>query len=557
MRRVLTATTAVAAVTACLIVRPAYAGPAIPGEREFLVLYADDTSAGTARAAVRAAGGTVLEENTQIGYATVRTADTGFVPAVLRAEALAGVAPNRPVAAVPKDNEAADAGDLAAAAAPEPSATGSKGLGKPVAERQWDMRQIQTAEAHAVTKGDKRVLVGVMDTGIDASHPDIAPNFDRALSRNFTTDIPEDANGVTIDGPCATEPDKDCVDPADIDENEHGTHIASTIAAPDDGVGITGVAPNVTLVNLRTGQDSGQFFLKPTLDALVYAADNGIDVVNMSYYLDPWAWNCPNDPTATLEQQAQQRTVIRAVNRALRYAHDKGVTLIAAAGNDQVDYTKVLTDSTSPNFASVRGEEPTTRRIPPSCVSQPSEGQHVIPVSATGISGRKAYYSSFGLGYIKLAAPGGDKVDTPDGKVDDEIGIWAAYPENVGKAAGTIRRDGTPAVPYVVKQDNAYYASLQGTSMAAPHVAGVAALIVSRFGAEDPVHGGLTLDPDDVEKRLLASAVPQPCPDPATYTYTWNLGGTTTDSTTQTCEGTKADNGFFGRGLTNARDAVS
>ncbi|GAB2816605.1 S8 family serine peptidase [Actinocorallia aurea] len=556
MRRVLTATTAVAAVTACLIVRPAHAGPAIPGEREFLVLYAEDTPVGTARAAVRAAGGTVLEENTELGYATVRTADTDFVPSVLRAEALAGVAPNRPVAAVPQGG---DPSDLAAgsAASPEPSATGAQGPGKPVAERQWDMRQIQTAEAHAVTKGDKRVLVGVMDTGIDASHPDIAPNFDRALSRNFTTDVPSDANGVEIDGPCSTEPDQSCADPADIDENEHGTHIASTIAAPDDGVGITGVAPNVTIVNLRTGQDSGQFFLKPTLDALVYAADNGIDVVNMSYYLDPWAWNCPNDPGATLEQKAQQRTVIRAVNRALRYAHERGVTLIAAAGNDKSDYTKVITDSGSPNFASVPGEEPRTREVPPSCVSQPSEGQHVIPVSATGITGRKAYYSSFGLGYIKLAAPGGDKVDTPDGKVDDEIGVWAAYPENVGKAAGTIRKDGTPAVPYVVKQDNAYYASFQGTSMAAPHVAGVAALIVSRFGKADAAHGGLTLDPDEVKKRLLSSAVAQPCPDPATYTYTWNLGGKTNATSTQTCEGTKADNGFFGAGVTNARNAVS
>ncbi|MDX6742451.1 S8 family peptidase [Actinocorallia sp. A-T 12471] len=555
MRRVLTATTAVAAVTACLTVQPAGAGPAISGEREFLVLYAEDTSPGTARAAVRAAGGIVLEENTTLGYATVRTAETGFVTSVLRAEALAGVAPNRPVAALPRN----DASDLSAraAATPAPTATGSTGPGKPVAERQWDMRQIQTEAAHAVTKGDKRVLVGVMDTGVDASHPDIAPNFDRTLSRNFTVDIPEDANGVEIDGPCASEPDKACTDPADIDENEHGTHIASTIAAPDDGIGITGVAPNVTIVNLRTGQDSGQFFLKPTLDALVYAADNGIDVVNMSYYLDPWAWNCANDPTASAEERAQQRTVIRAVNRALRYAHGKGVTLIAAAGNDKSDYTKVITDTTSPNFATLPGQQPRKRQVPPSCVSQPSEGQHVIPVSATGVSGRKAYYSSFGLGYIKVAAPGGDKVDNVDGRPDDEIGIWAAYPEQVGRAGGTIRADGTPAVPYVVKEGDAYYASLQGTSMAAPHAAGVAALIVSRYGQEDPVHGGLTLDPDEVERRLLGTAVPRACPDPATYTYTWDLGGEAKETSTQTCEGTRNANGFFGSGVVNANQAVS
>ena len=54
------------------------------------------------------------------------------------------------------------------------------------------------------------VLVGILDTGVDGSHPDIAPNFDAALSRNFTTDVPTDANGDAIDGPCAEEPDQSC-----------------------------------------------------------------------------------------------------------------------------------------------------------------------------------------------------------------------------------------------------------------------------------------------------------------------------------------------------------
>ncbi|MCD0450452.1 S8 family serine peptidase [Actinocorallia sp. API 0066] len=553
MRRVLTATTAVAAVTATLISPPAQAGPGTPGEREFLVLYGAGVPLDRARAAVTAAGGAVTAENTAIGFATVLTSSTRFVGDVIASQDLAGAAPNRPVAALPKEGRSGDAAE--SVRAPEPTATGSSGPVKPVAERQWDMKQINAPEAHALTKGDKGVLVGVMDTGIDASHPDIAPNFDRALSRNFTVDMPRDANGVTIDGECATDPDGSCHDPADVDENEHGTHIASTIAAPDDGVGITGVAPNVTIVNLRTGQDSGQFFLKPTLDALVYAADNGIDVVNMSYYLDPWAWNCPDDPTATPEERLQQKTVIEAVNRALRYAHGKGVTLIAAAGNDKSDYTRAIIDNASPNFASIPGQKPRKRRVPPSCVSQPSEGEHVIPVSATGITGRKAYYSSYGLGYVAVAAPGGDKVDTPDGRVDDEIGVWAAYPEQVGRAGGTIRADGTPAVPYVVKEGGAYYASLQGTSMAAPHAAGVAALIVSRYGQADPVHGGLTLDPVEVRKRLVATSVPTACPVPATYTYRWNLGEAEHTST-QTCEGTLSDNGFFGAGVINARDAV-
>jgi subtilisin family serine protease len=129
------------------------------------------------------------------------------------------------------------------------------------------------------------VLVGIIDTGIDGNHPDIAPNFSNALSRNFTTDMPD------IDGPCEY---AGCVDPANVDHDGHGTHVAGTVASPVNGLGITGVAPEATLVNIRAGQDSGYFFLGPTVDALTYAGDAGIDVVNMSFYVDPWLFNCPS-----------------------------------------------------------------------------------------------------------------------------------------------------------------------------------------------------------------------------------------------------------------------
>src|ERR671922_59941 len=77
-----------------------------------------------------------------------------------------------------------------------------------------------------------------------------------------------------------------------------------------DGGGMAGVAPNVKLVNIRAGQDSGYFFLQPSVDALTYAADIGVDVVNMSYYIDPWLFNCRNNPADSPEAQAEQRTII-------------------------------------------------------------------------------------------------------------------------------------------------------------------------------------------------------------------------------------------------------
>ncbi|MDQ3870427.1 MAG: S8 family serine peptidase, partial [Chloroflexota bacterium] len=183
-----------------------------------------------------------------------------------------------------------------------------------------------------------------MDTGIDASHPDIAPNLNVQLSRNFTVDIP------LIDGPCEEEPDGLCEDPPTVDEDGHGTHVAGIVAAPINGLGVSGVAPNVTLVNIRAGQDSGFFFLQPTLDAWTYAADVGIDVVNMSFYTDPWLYNCLNNPADSPAAQAEQALIIEASNRALDYAWSRGVTLIAAAGNSATDLGRPTFDDTSPDF---------------------------------------------------------------------------------------------------------------------------------------------------------------------------------------------------------------
>ena len=178
----------------------------------------------------------------------------------------------------------------------------------PLAGAQWDMQMIHatTTGSYARQQGSKAVRVGILDTGVDASHPDIAPNFDTRLSRNFTTDDP------TIDGACDTDPDQSCDDPATVDEDGHGTHVASTIGAALNGIGIAGVAPKVDIVNLRAGQDSGYFFLGPTLDALTYAGDHGVDVVNMSYYIDPWLYNCAANPADSPAEQREQRLVIAA-----------------------------------------------------------------------------------------------------------------------------------------------------------------------------------------------------------------------------------------------------
>lgn len=539
---------------------------------EYIVLTAPGVSVSKARQAISAAGGIVLHENDAVGVSTAVSTNPHFVDAVGLQPALAGAAHNRPIGQTASaggrgiggagDVERLTADDLAALAAakpvkathdPVPDPDGDVDPAEPLAGLQWDMKLIHaTAQgSHEEQPGDKRVLVGVIDTGIDGSHPDIAPNFNRELSRNFTVDIP------AIDGPCADEPDQSCNDAADVDEGAHGTHVAGTIAAAANGLGIAGVAPNVSLVNLRAGQDSGFFFLQPTIDALTYAGDNGIDVVNMSFYTDPWLFNCANNPADSPEQQLEQRTVIAATNRALDYAHAHGVTLIAALGNEHTDLGNPTSDDTSPDY----GADAHPRTVDNTCLSMPSEGNHVLNVTAIGPSTSKADYSNYGVEQTDVSAPGGffrDFAGTPKYKSVENL-VLSAYPAYLAQIDGVLNPDGTPNVPNVVQDCQGgvcgYYQYFQGTSMAAPHAVGVAALIISQYGRKDRAHpGGLTMNPDKVERLLKKSATPTACPTPALRSY---AAEERTPDFDALCVGDASFNGFYGYGIVDALRAVS
>jgi subtilisin family serine protease len=400
--------------------------------------------------------------------------------------------------------------------------------------------------SYAVQTASHDVLVGVIDTGIEAAHPDLAANVNTMLSRNFTVDDP------LVDGPCAEDPDGSCADPATADESGHGTHVAGTIGAAANGFGIAGVAPDVGLVNLRAGQDSGFFFLQPTVDAITYAAARGIDVVNMSFYVDPWLYNCRANPADSPAEQAQQATIIDAATRAVAYARARGVTLIGAMGNNSTDLGNPTSDDTSPDYPPGTARP---RTVDNSCLDVPTEVEGVVSVGAVGPSGRKAYYSNYGTEQTDVSAPGGDARDFygTDRHLSAANRILSTTPQAVAEAAIAAN----PATPLYFRhcqgETCGYYAYLQGTSMAAPHAAGVAALIVAEYGREDRRHGGLKLNPARVQRIMERTAVEHACPAQNPFDYPDPALG---DEYTARCVGDPEFNGFYGHGIVNALNAV-
>jgi lantibiotic leader peptide-processing serine protease len=533
------------ALASFLVISPGAASAATA--IEYTVVSDDGVSASAAIAAIKAAGGSVVSENDAVGMFQVSSDKTDFAVKVAGSSALIGASVRRPVGYAPQ------APSLERPEAGLKGGSHHSGAAKldPLDDKLWGLKMVRADKARKIEAGDHGVTVGVLDTGLDASNPDIAPNFNTRLSRNFAPDLTD------IDGPCEV---ASCVDAVGTDDGGHGTHVAGTIGAAANGVGVSGIAPKVSLVELKGGQDSGYFFLDPVVNALTYAGDKGIDVVNMSFYVDPWLYNCTANPADAPEAQAEQRAIITGMKRALNYAHRHGVTLVAALGNNHEDLGAPRVDISSPDY----GSDPYDRPVDNStCLDLPVEGPHVIGVSAVGPSQTKSDYSNYGVEQTSVAAPGGyfrDGFGTPSFQtVGNEI--LSTYPKKVLQEEGFVDADGniTPAgAPTVFKDCTkagvcGYYTYLQGTSMASPHVSGVAALIASRYGHFDWRNGGKTIDPDALESRLYRTAAEHACPTPRLQSYV-NVGRSTEFDAL--CTGNKNFNGFYGYGIVDAYAAV-
>jgi len=310
---------------------------------------------------------------------------------------------------------------------------------------QWDKQDLDVRTAQETTTGDG-TTVTIIDTGVAAGHPDLNVNED--LSRNFTGDGFGAANAAG---------------------GYHGTHVGGIVGASDNGEGVIGTAPDTELVDCRVFSPSALASFGDILAAVVYSAAIGADAANLSLGAYP------------VPRQGQGSFYGKVLNTVMTYANKEGTLLVIAAGNDSADLQH------DKNF-----------------ISLPNEGAQGLSVAATGPIGfgwdagdedpaeSPAFYTNYGTNAIDLAAPGGD-ADL------DAIGSGAPYYLDLVFNTYAVPKYETDDDGNVIgiKGYEYTYSWLAGTSMAAPQVAGAAALVKS----EHP-----DLNANQVESRLKRAA---------------------------------------------------
>jgi subtilisin family serine protease len=298
----------------------------------------------------------------------------------------------------------------------------------------WNLKKIGAPSAWDSNQGEG-VVVAVVDSGLDLAHPDIASNVWLNIDEIAGNGIDDDGNGF-VDDMNGWNFSSANANPSD--DFGHGTHVAGTIAAiANNEVGIVGVAPRAKVLPIKALDATGRGTFDALANALVYAAQNGADVINNS-----WGCNasCPSNPV---------------IEDAVTLANSLGSVVVFAAGNSSQDI-----DQYSPQ-------------------NQPN----VIVVSASGPSDELEFFSNYGN--IDVAAPGGSPKQAPPD--------YEPFRSILSLRSSSCHPK--LCAPELLVGDR--YLRQAGTSMAAPHVAGLAALVLDRHP---------TYSPEEVRQVLRHSA---------------------------------------------------
>jgi lantibiotic leader peptide-processing serine protease len=393
---------------------------------------------------VAALGSSVIAVYEDIGVVVAQSSDPNFRTRVAALSGVQAVAEDPDRQWIPANEQPIDSGTVIddSAVLPPGAAALPPANNETFSPLQWNLHQIhadQTADNGDRGNTATRARVAIVDTGIVASHVDIAPNLNTALSTSF---VP-------------TEPS--FIYPSD-GTFSHATHVGGIVAAPINGIGTQGVAPDAELVSVKVLRDAGSGSFASVIAGIDYASGPTVhaDVINMSL----GAVFDRRDPHFGKDDGP----LIAALSRAVNQATMRGTLVVSSAGNNAANLNSRL-------------------------FSIPAQSGNGMAISATGpigfgVSGfdppavfdRLASYSNFGLSVVSLAAPGGDFVFTPDtqvctvGPVTRPCFVFDFVISPGGKTS---------------VGGNLFFFAV-GTSMAAPHVSGLAALIVGKFGHMPP-----------------------------------------------------------------------
>ena len=472
----------------------------LTASQSYLVAFTGGSIPSTADAIVGSAGGTIAARYLNVGAVLARSSSASFATTL---RGLAGVDVVGAVSAV--------SSKLTPLAAPagvrHPGKPGTGG--DPLSFRQWDMDQIHATQAHAVSNGSKSVLLGYLDSGVDITHPDLAGQVNAAASASCLGGVADPSPAIWSN-----------------DVFGHGTFTTGSVVAPKNGVGIIGVAPGIQAAMVKVAVDDfndpnvGLVFADAFVCGIDWAIGHNFDLINASLTIDPFT--APEDDIFCSDQP-DRAAVVQIVRTAIQKAAAQKITVIAAAGNFFLDLANLPGSGNGVN-----------------CKVIPVGLPKVIGVSGVGYTKELALYSDYGFGSVDLTAPGGDQ-NIPDplvtdtaasGQVIGPLPAGSFFDQVAGTYGGQVQdcSSGTCVE----------YAYLQGTSAAAPRVAGVAALVESKYGR---------LAPDALLAKLSLSATPIACP-PNPYNPPNAFGPPAT------CKGPAFYNNFYGAGEVDALAAI-